>query len=160
SNRWSVEEGSCTSLLAKPKALRELQEDKDIVIKPADKGGGLVILSSAMYIEEAHRQLNDPDVYEKLPSDPIKTIQNLFLTFLNKGVSQSILTKQEYNFLNKKFPKIPVIYFLPKIHKNDTNPPGRPIVSGINSLLCNLSQYIDTLLQPAVKKMKSYLQDS
>ncbi|CAH2329728.1 Hypothetical predicted protein, partial [Pelobates cultripes] len=135
-------------------AMKQLQEDKDIVIKPADKGGGLVIQSSAMYIKEAYRQLNDTDVYEKLSNDPTPDIQQKLNTFLQKGLEENILKKKEFDYIFIKNPQIPVIYFLPKIHKDAQHPPGRPIVSGINSPLCNLSQYIDTLLQPAGPRVR------
>lgn len=38
----------------------------------------------------------------------------------------------------------PIIYFLPKLHKDSVNPPGRPIVNDIDSSM--LGQYIDTFL--------------
>lgn len=54
----------------------------------------------------------------------------------------------------------PVIYYLPKVHKNLSKPPGRPIISNINSLFCRLGEYLDQYLQPPVSKGKSYLNDS
>lgn len=40
-------------------ALQTLAEDPDVVIKEADKGGGIVILDKTMYITEVERQLTD-----------------------------------------------------------------------------------------------------
>ena len=51
-------------------ALRSLRERKDIVIKRADKGSAVVILSKEDYVKEAIRQLNNVSLYCKLPSDP------------------------------------------------------------------------------------------
>ena len=45
--------------------------NNDIVIKPADKGGSIVIMNTKDYTAEAERQLNNPDHYEKLQEDPI-----------------------------------------------------------------------------------------
>ncbi|XP_041435825.1 uncharacterized protein LOC121399362 [Xenopus laevis] len=59
-----------------------------------------------------------------------------------------------------KNPKIPVLYSLLKIHKDIKNPPGRPIVSGINSISCNISEYVDKILQKYVVSLPSYLKDS
>ena len=46
--------------------MRELYNNNDIVIKPADKGGSIVIMNTSDYILEANRQLNNNDHYEKL----------------------------------------------------------------------------------------------
>lgn len=55
---------------------------------------------------------------------------------------------------------MPVLYQVPKMHNNAAKPPGRPILSGINSLFCELREYIDVFLQPLVVKSPSYLKDS
>ena len=47
------------------RALSNLQQRDDIVIKPADKGGA-VVWDRNLYIEEAYRQLNNPTYYPKL----------------------------------------------------------------------------------------------
>lgn len=36
----------------------------------------------------------------------------------------------------------------------------RPIISGVNSITCNLSHYVDLYLQDHVKVLDSYLRDS
>lgn len=46
--------------------LCELQKLRHIVIKPADKGSTVVILSREQYILEVERQLNDKVHYKKL----------------------------------------------------------------------------------------------
>lgn len=54
----------------------------------------------------------------------------------------------------------PIIYSLPKIHKDKENPPGRPIINGIGSVCSRLGQYIDWFLQPQVKKAKAFFKDT
>ena len=44
-------------------ALQQLQYNKNIVIKPADKGGKIVIWPTDQYIQEAQRQLSDKKYY-------------------------------------------------------------------------------------------------
>ena len=53
-------------------ALRNLQQNQEIVIKPADKGGTIVIQDKSKYIAECKRQLNNPQHYRTLTSDPTK----------------------------------------------------------------------------------------
>ena len=47
-------------------ALKQLCNDKSIVIKKADKGSNLVIMNRDEYIAEVERQLNDTKFYENL----------------------------------------------------------------------------------------------
>ena len=62
-------------------------------------------------------------------------------------------------FLKNTHPRTPCLYILPKIHKHPTNPPGRPIVSSIGSLLENTSRYVN-FLAPHVQTLTSYCRDS
>ncbi len=45
------------------RALKQLKENEDIIIRPADKGGTIVILNKTDYITEAEQQLADTRVY-------------------------------------------------------------------------------------------------
>uniref|UniRef100_A0A8C5R686 Reverse transcriptase domain-containing protein n=1 Tax=Leptobrachium leishanense TaxID=445787 RepID=A0A8C5R686_9ANUR len=142
------------------KALKELQKDQTIVIKPADKGGGTVILLNEQYNEEVFRILNDETTYGKLRKDPIKDIRNQLESLLQEGNEKGILTKSEFDYLLMEFTRTPHFYILPKIHKNPLKPPGRPIVAGIDSITSHLSEYVDMLLQPIVRTIPSYLKDT
>ena len=44
---------------AERSALKHLQQRIDVIIKPADKGSAVAVLSKEDYIKEANRQLND-----------------------------------------------------------------------------------------------------
>ncbi|KAJ8047674.1 hypothetical protein HOLleu_06726 [Holothuria leucospilota] len=48
------------------KALKELIKDTAITIKPADKGGALVIMNTLNYINEAETQLKNEEFYRPL----------------------------------------------------------------------------------------------
>uniref|UniRef100_A0A8C5QZ70 Reverse transcriptase domain-containing protein n=1 Tax=Leptobrachium leishanense TaxID=445787 RepID=A0A8C5QZ70_9ANUR len=142
------------------KALRQLTEDKEIIVKPADKGGGTVILSTTYYEEEAYRILNDQTTYKKLKGDPTMEMKEKFDEFLDRGYALGVINNNEYKYMKISHPRRPVFYHLPKIHKNSTKPPGRTIVSGIDSMSSRLSEYIDLLLQPYVNKTASHLKDT
>uniref|UniRef100_A0A8C2ILX9 Uncharacterized protein n=1 Tax=Cyprinus carpio TaxID=7962 RepID=A0A8C2ILX9_CYPCA len=100
------------SLLNK-EALDELCRNKDIVIKLADKGGGLVIMPRALYNHEVLRQLENTSYYQALPSNPTTQFQSEIKKFIQEAR--------------------PVFYILPVL-KSLVNPPGRPIVAGNNIL--------------------------
>ncbi|XP_057312038.1 uncharacterized protein LOC130650523 [Hydractinia symbiolongicarpus] len=46
----------------------------------------------------------------------------------------------------------------PKIHKDGI--PGRPIVSAVNSITENISEFLNLCLQPLLPKLKSYVKDT
>uniref|UniRef100_A0A8C5PFD7 Reverse transcriptase n=1 Tax=Leptobrachium leishanense TaxID=445787 RepID=A0A8C5PFD7_9ANUR len=140
--------------------LKQLKRDETLIIKPADKGGGIVVLNQEQYHNETMRLLNDPLTYRKLENDPTNRIKEIFFEYIQKGKDSGILNEQEFKYLNIKCPRIPVFYHLPKVHKDRFNPPGRPIVSGINSISCRTSEYIDHLLQPLVVKTRAHLKDT
>uniref|UniRef100_A0A8C5MZ48 Reverse transcriptase domain-containing protein n=1 Tax=Leptobrachium leishanense TaxID=445787 RepID=A0A8C5MZ48_9ANUR len=141
-------------------ALKILKEDKNTIIKPADKGGGIVLMTKTKYIEECVRQLSDNNTYKIMKKDPTSDMKITLMALLNEGRINNILNKKEYEYLSINHPKIPTFYILPKLHKNRENPPGRPIISGIGSISSRLSEYIDIFLQPVVKNTRSYLKDT
>ena len=51
------------------KAIKSLKNNRNIIIKPADKGSAVVILDKEYYINEGQRQLNDTKFYEKTTSN-------------------------------------------------------------------------------------------
>lgn len=142
------------------RAVKSLKEKGDLIITPADKGGGLVLLSKESYISELNQQLNDTTTYLRLKGDPLARFKKELLVLLEDGKQKGILTNKEYKYLALSNPKTPYIYQLPKIHKNSEKPPGRPIVSGILSITSRLGQYVDTYLQPLVVQLPAYLRDS
>lgn len=81
-------------------------------------------------------------------------------SIIQYGADHKLLSRHEAKYLVPAASKIPVIYYLPKIHKNSSNPPGRPIVSGIESLTFRLGEYIDLHLQPLVKSTQAFLKDT
>ena len=54
------------------KALERISKCKDILIKPADKGGCIVVQDTTTYIKEGlkHLHVSDPNTYTRLPGDP------------------------------------------------------------------------------------------
>ena len=57
-------------------AITTLRNNKDIVIKPADKGGNIVIINKEDYIQEGLRQLSGSNHYEILEEDPTQNYNN------------------------------------------------------------------------------------
>ena len=55
-------------------ALINLQKRDGIVIKPADKGGAVVVWDRKLYIEEAYKQLDNPNNYQQLNNNKTTTL--------------------------------------------------------------------------------------
>lgn len=64
----SETEPQIQSLQAQHKAILEHKKDKSRVIKPADKGSGIVVQNIADYKSEILRQLSDQQVYKVIPA--------------------------------------------------------------------------------------------
>ncbi|CAH2296780.1 Hypothetical predicted protein, partial [Pelobates cultripes] len=129
-------------------------------IVQADKGGGIVILNRDDYLKESYRILNDRDTYIILKSNPMETYKKELFKLLSESFNKDIIKKDEFEYLFIKFPKMAIFYYLPKIHKSLIDSPGRPVISGIGSLISNVSEYVDHFLQKYVPKAPSYIKDS
>ncbi|XP_069059428.1 olfactory receptor 56A4-like [Pleurodeles waltl] len=141
-------------------ALKALMENNNLEIKPADKGGNIVIMEKQQYMQEAYRQLNDKNHYLKLQRNPINDLIFELNRYLDSWHEAGLLNDDEKTFLRNENPTLPTIYFLPKIHKSLKNPPWRPIVSSCGALYENISTYVDFFLAPLVQNLSSYIKDT
>ena len=132
------------------------------VIKPADKGGAIVIWSTTDYEKEALSQLNDNKYYEYIPMNPTTIIseQTTRITRYVKDLFKfgDIDYKTLQHLLPPTPPRTPIFYLLPKIHKPGN--PGRPIISGCDSPTDRLSSFIDHHLKPFCSSLPSYIKDT
>lgn len=112
------------------------------------------------YIEEALRQLQNCEYYQRLQSNPIEGIKNELTDILSHAKEEGWISKNECEFLFCKNPRNPTFYMLPKIHKNLESPPGRPIISGNESITEPASKFVDSFIKPFVGKLPSFIQDT
>lgn len=150
------------------KALRELMHNKHIVIKPADKGSAVVVLSRAQYIFEAERQLKDAQYYQKLQGpiymQTIPMVEDILTALKDR---KYINAKQHKYLKGDRPPRERRFYLLPKIHKNPEKwtvpfqiPPGRPIVSDCDSDTYRTAEFIDFYLNPLSVRHPAYIRDT
>uniref|UniRef100_A0A8C5MBB2 Reverse transcriptase domain-containing protein n=1 Tax=Leptobrachium leishanense TaxID=445787 RepID=A0A8C5MBB2_9ANUR len=142
------------------RALQELSKNKKITIKPADKGGLVVVQNTEEYHAEVTRQLFDRTNYKVLKSNPTAQIIILIRNVVQAAIDEGTISDRTGQYLCTKFPTIPVFYTLPKVHKGVFPPPGRPIVAGTDSVFQPLAIFVDQFLQPLVPKTKSFLKDT
>lgn len=94
--------------------IESLEKRKDIIVRPADKGGG-VILDKGFYHQQMTEMLSDECTDNKLRKYPSLAYKDQLKRYV------------EYKIVCR----IPVIYTLPKVHKDANCPPARLIVNGI-----------------------------
>ena len=140
-------------------ALKRLKEDNALVINKADKGSTIVVQNHSDYALAGFNHLNDDKVYKKLHVDCTQEVCRKLHTFLNKLFKEGLINKDMLDFCTPPSEvRTARMYFLLKVHKN---PMGiRPIVSSVNYATENLSQFVDIWLQPLMKGLPSFIQDT
>ncbi|CAJ0944905.1 unnamed protein product [Ranitomeya imitator] len=141
-------------------ALRSLQENKRIIIKPADKGGSIVVMDRSHYTSIIQMQLSDRTTYQPIDRDPTFDIAREIRQTVEKYKDKGMIDVKLSEYLINTQPMTPVFYILPKVHKDLMNPPGRPIVASTNSLLSPLAITLDRILTPLLQNISSYLKDT
>jgi hypothetical protein len=143
----------------------DLAARTDIIIKPADKNLGIVIMDWNHYNQEVLRQLADTSTYRESSKDFLKNrlsaIQRKITALKNKFSNSFIEPAVNYSWnkidsLALDNVIIPQFYILPKIHKLKPGDPassirGRPIVPGFQWLTTILSRWVSDRLTPLVK---------
>ena len=81
-----------------------------IVIKPADKGLGVVVWDREDYHLEAESQLGNADVYEKCEIDPLPTLQTLISKTLKTVKSKREIDDKILNYLMVNDPRFYCYY--------------------------------------------------
>ena len=117
-----------------------------MVIKPADKGSAVVVLSKKDYINEAERQLNSHAHYTKLGADLTPQFVVEIKSFIHSMFANGQIDKHTRDFLIPHHSRVATLYLLPKIHK-----PGNldsPIVSSNGAPTKNILRFMDWFLQP------------
>ena len=137
-------------------ALCTLRQCTDVVVKPADKGGAVVVWSRPLYLQEAHRQLSDLKFYERISADSLQEYQKQVKTTINDMISTCALPPSAKRLIVDT-PRSLRLYLLPKIHK--PNNPGRPIVSACSCPTENVSAFLDGVLASFVKT-PTYVRDT
>ena len=140
--------------------IKTLEKNKDIIIRPADKGGGVVVMDKEFYLNQLTTLLSDSITYKRLGADPTEEYKSQLDSLIYWGYRTNALNAKEKAYLAPSVCRTPVIYTLPKIHKHPTIPPARPIVNGIGSVTSRLGEYLDKFLQPSVRDTKAFLKDT
>lgn len=139
-------------------ALKKLQRPTDVIIKPADKGSGTVVMDRQNYLHECYRQLNNQHFYNKVTDDPTDDINKRVRFLAPRLLADDVINKETYNYLLPQNKKAARFYILPKIHKAGN--PGRPIVSANGHPTERISEFVSCHLNPLIQLLPSYAKNT
>lgn len=145
----------------------------DIVIKPADKGGCIVIMNKDDYLLMCKDLLKDSKQYCLLGDCQDFTKHNVefYYKILNqyKNTISSVEHQSLFSYLKSFYDvgRYKLFYALPKIHKDKKDwlveskvPVGRPVISCIKSETYALSKFVQKKLEPLNRLHDSFIGNS
>ena len=151
--------------------LKELSDNRDIIVTEADKNMGVAVVKTSDYVHLGFKHLMDGNSYELcdgLPNyeDLWKCLEEIlskhnrlqYFDTWKKTWTKTKLAKFLLQLKGREELKLGTFYMLMKVHK--TPLAGRPIVSSINTITYFASKYIDRRLQPIYKRIPSFLKSS
>lgn len=144
------------------KALINLSNNRDIIIKKADKGSATVIINTSDYQKMVQVHLDNGNFYCQTKNDLTEHHNNVVNKKLNSMLIKGEISEKIYRGLTNGKPKTAQIYVLPKVHKNKNNGlyPSRPIISGIGNATEKISHFVDEHIKPFVPQIPSYIKDT
>ena len=124
--------------------LKNLKQNKDLIICKPDKGRGIVVLDKSNYVEKMNLILNDFKSFEKQPFLQVPkhtlNLEDKANRLIRKLKENHSISESEYKSLYVVGSRPGVMYGLPKIHKQ--NIPMRPVVSSISTPFYKLAKFL------------------
>ena len=149
------------------KAITQLKNNKNIIVKPADKGGAVCVLNPALYEAEGLRQLLNTNYYTEIHSPLANETVPRICSIIQELYDMGYLLDKQHAFLSPNVPaQARSFYLLPKVHKDRSKwphpnmPEGRPIVADCGSETEHICAFIDHYLQPLATCHASYIKDT
>ena len=148
--------------------LQHLRRDKTIIVLMADKNLGPVVMERSTYIKNMlHEHLLDAkSTYQRVNESTAYSCMKAVHTRICKLVNDAV-SGHDKDYFNRKITgsdvedfRLPIMYGMPKLHKNKIPCPFRPVISQCGSLLGVVSVWLDYILAPLIKFVRSYIKDS
>ncbi|XP_054290083.1 uncharacterized protein LOC129005267 [Macrosteles quadrilineatus] len=129
-------------------ALRKLSKNDSKIVLPADKGNATVVMKKEDYKNKMTKMLNE---------GPCKVIRNPTSRTPHIFIFRNLSEEYKRHLINSD-PRPPIIYGLPKVHKDGI--PMLPIVSSIGSPTYNIAKFVSKHLSEFVGLTESFVKDS
>ena len=155
------------------KELIQLQKDRKICIKPADKGAGIIVLSFEAYMSSCYKHLNSVQKqkdgtykrYYEPVEDPglVDDVRKLIEDIIQEGLKEEYISEDYAEAMNPMDKGVGKFYQTFKIHKEHIaphTPPERPIISCCGSMNENIGKFVEFHLKDVANVHSTYLQDT
>ena len=140
-------------------ALNDLRTSTEFIIKPADKGLGITIMTIKIYNDLCMDHINKNDCYKRLESNPLETTRIKVVSMLHHLHDQNLISLEQHNqMIPSKESRLGILYGLPKLHKEKLS--IRPIVSQIDHPTRNISKFLHEQLIDTAIHAPSYIKNS
>ena len=136
------------------KDLQRAQKEGHIIIKPADKAGGICILNKSDYVASLKKQLDavhtnedgtSSKYYEESSDQEVREVQINVTSLITRGATKGFISKNDSKYMAPS--NTPGrLYGLPKCHKEAKDgplPPLRPIISNSGAVTEQISHFVD-----------------
>ena len=142
-------------------ALKELvwlQKERKIIIKPCDKGAGLMILNFNDYMQACYDHLyssqsdekgNCQRYYKQVDYSSLDEGKQQIKSLLQEGLDNNIITKEQFLEMDPDAKNPAHFYCLFKVHKEHARmspPPVRPIITQSGSITENPGMFVEYYL--------------
>jgi len=96
-------------------AIRKLTDNREIIIKPADKGSAVVVMNKIDYIQEAMRQLENQKYYTLIDQPVFQNNASRINKILHRMFVKGFIKEKQLNYLSADQEARPrIFYLLPK----------------------------------------------
>ena len=139
-------------------ALKTLMNDHSIIIRPADKGSGIVIMDTEDYIKKVNEDLSQNNTYQKQKKDPTTLINNKVTKIVKDMHKNGIIDDDLKKYMTPNLSRPGNVKANPKVHKEGH--PIRTIISGINHPTEKMAEIAEHELDEWVGKLPTYVKDT
>ena len=152
--------------------LSEISKDTQHVYMWEDKGPSFTKMTKEQYLEAGSKELSNRTFYEEVSEDLSKEVKRKNDILVQSMIEKGEITEKVGEFLVSGGDKLSNFYHLLKTHNIPTDVsdpsqwlqengfPIRGIISGLGSPTERLSGFIDHFLQPGMKSLGTFLQDT
>ena len=139
-------------------ALKELMNDDSIIIRPADKGSGIVVMETSQYIEQVQKDIHNNSTYSTTDKDLTTTVSNKVKKLLKGLYNDGVIDSKMKKYMTPVNPQSGIVKANPKVHKKGN--PMRVIVSTISHPTSKIAEVVEKELEEWNENLPSYIKDS